>query len=526
MGKKCMVKALIVLVFAVILCFMGHYFMPDIQTYGETLEDISSTESEMTDTETTVTEMTVELTPITDLSDAFHVILKGATKEFISGYVIDEAFLMWLTATYGEKKVIDIAKCVLDYRMNENNWYEITGSSLHVLWLQYCEDTGFQSYQLSNVFWMECADEKQTVLSFAGDFNLAEGWCTTEYMAQQENGIYDCFSQELLAEMNASDILVMNNEFTYTDSRASLSKKDYTFRAKPQMAELLNIFGTDLVTLANNHVFDYGERGLSDTMEALTTQDIPYVGAGKNVEEASKIAYFVANGRKIAIVSATEIERSVKYTREATETESGVLKTLDYKKFVPIIEKAKASSDDVIVVVHWGTEGTLYPDNSQLKLAEKFVEAGADAIIGGHPHRLQGAGYIKNAPVAYSLGNFWFSTGTLYTTLTQIVISEDGNLQLRYLPCVQKGLTTSLITDTKEKEEFYHYLASISVDIGMDTMGNVYDKDTPVYEGAAIAYDSDTSTTQIRGYIDNEGNAIDIVGNLRQKQKREEEKNE
>ena len=95
-------------------------------------------------------------------------------------------------------------------------------------------------------------------------------------------------------------------------------------------------------------------------MKCLAQNEIPYLGAGENREEASRILYFVANGRKIAFVSATEIERSKKYTREATETQSGVLKTLDVNKFLPVIEQAKQISDYVVAVVHWGTEGTLY----------------------------------------------------------------------------------------------------------------------------------------------------------------------
>lgn len=513
MTNRCVKKALIMLAFVVLLCLLSHFKLL-IKTYGETVSANSSTEQVM-ETEAAVTEMTADRTQITDLSDAFHVILNGATKEFISSYLVDEAFLMWLDANYGDDKIIALAQSVLHDEMDMNRWYELTGNSIHVLWLRYCKDTGFQSYQMSNVYWKDCASQDNTIISFAGDINFSEDWCTMEHMMSRKNGIYDCFSKELLDVMNKSDVLVMNNEFTYTDSRDALKGKDYTFRADPKRTELLKAFGTDIVTLANNHVFDFGEKGLADTMEYLRINDIPYVGAGMNQDEASKVVYFVANGRKIAIVSATEIERSIKYTREATETQSGVLKTFDPKKFLPVIERAKASSDYVIVVVHWGTEGTLYADPAQQRLAEQYVKAGADAIIGGHPHRLQGTAFVERVPVAYSLGNFWFSDGSLYTTLAQVIIGKDGTLQLKYLPCLQKNLTTSLITDADEKKEFYHYLASISVNVGMDEEGNVYNKNAPDYDSRHVFYDSETSEIEIGGTVDNEGNAIDIVGNLR-----------
>lgn len=513
MKNRCIGKALIILVF-----IAGLYTAWNIRetepAYGEGVASDASAETEA-ESKAGVTQMAAQQAYRNDLSEAFRVILEGATKEFIAGYVIDESFLMWLDAVYGDEKIIELASRVLDSETDVDTWYEVLGSSIHVLWLEYCGSTGFQNYLLNDVYRKECASGEETVISFAGDFNFADGWCTTEYMEKQPNGIYDCFSENLLDAMNASDILLMNNEFTYTDYTVPLAGKDYTFRAEPGAAELLSVFGTDAVTLANNHVFDFGEIGLSDTMKCLAQNEIPYLGAGENREEASRILYFVANGRKIAFVSATEIERSKKYTREATETQSGVLKTLDVNKFLPVIEQAKEISDYVVAVVHWGTEGTLYPDSSQKRLAQQIVGAGADAIIGGHPHRLQGASFVNGAPVAYSIGNFWFSDGTLYTTLAQIVISADGELQLRYLPCIQEELRTRLITDAAEQEDFYHYLASISQDVGIDARGNVYDKSAPDYPEGQILYDSDTSTTGISGYTDNEGNAIDIVGNLR-----------
>lgn len=513
MKKKCVFKALTVLVFAAYLCAAGFYDNLE-EAYGETAYDSGKNISE-TDASAGFASAAAEPEPIRDLTQAFDVILTGADREFIAGYTLDRSFLMWLDAQYGDQAVIEVAGRVQDGDLDPDVWYDATGNSIHVLWLLFCRSNGFQNYRLEHVVWKECRNTEEIVLSFAGDFNFAENWHTTEYMEQQPRGIYDCFSSELLEEMNDSDIMVMNNEFVYTRRGTPLAGKDYTFRADPSMTELLSVFGTDLVTLANNHIFDYGETGLLDTMHYLNQAEIPYLGAGKNISEASNIMYFVANGRKIAIVSATEIERTKKFTREATETDPGVFKTLEPEKFVRVIEQAKESSDYVIAVVHWGTEGALRYDGSQAKLAWKFAQAGLDAVIGGHPHRLQGAGFIGEVPVAYSLGNFWFSNGTLYTTLTQIIISKDGSLQMKYLPCIQKNLTTSLITEPEEKDEFYQYLAAISKDIGIDEAGYVYNKNAKGYSAAVIRYDSDKSRTKISGVKDNEGNVIDIVGNLK-----------
>lgn len=515
MKKRCMSKALIVLAFAAYLCVSGRYGL------GINGEQVYALDTEMdfkagsVTEESAVTQMTENQLNRNDLTEAFHVILDGATKEFIADYAIEESFLMWLNARYGEEIIIDTAYCVLDGDMSEEFWYERTGNSMHVLWLLFCQDSGFQNERLERVYWQETETDSEVVISFTGDFNFAEDWCTTEYMKVQPNGIEDCFSAELLEQMRASDILIMNNEFTYVEEHRAdaLVGKAYTFRAEPKMVELLSVFGADAVNLANNHVYDYGKTGLLDTMQHLKDAKIPYVGAGADMDEASEILYYVANGRKIAIVSATQIERTTQYTREATRTEAGVLKTLKPEKFMQVIAEADAHSDYVIAVAHWGTEGTLYPEASQRILAERFIEAGADAIIGGHPHRLQGIGYLQGVPIAYSIGNFWFSDGTLYTTLAQVIISEDGSLGMRFLPCEQKNMVTSLLTAQEEKDEFYHYLAAISMNIGLDAEGNAYDKEAEDYPADRIAYDSETSTTQIRGMLDNEGNAIDIVGN-------------
>lgn len=449
-----------------------------------------------------------------DMTEAFAVILQGATKEFIAGYPINVTFLMWLDANYGNEAIYRIAAGILDGEMDVDLWYDVTGATIHVLWAEYCRDSGFQTDRLGDTYWIDCISREKTVLSFTGDFNLSEDWYTTEYMDAQPNGIYDCISGGLIRIMQDSDVLIMNNEFPYSDRGQPIPGKAYTFRASSDRVDLLQTFGADIVILANNHAYDYGEDALLDTMKLLREKEVAYVGAGKNLDEASKIVYYIANGRKIAIVSATEIERSVKYTREATNDHSGVLKTLNPSYFTELIRKADANSDYVIAVVHWGTEGALYPDGQQTSMARQFAEAGADVVIGDHPHRLQGVGFFEDVPVAYSLGNFWFSDGTLYTTLAQIVISEDGRLQLKFVPCLQKDLTTKVITDKTEMDEFYRYVAAISNDIGLDAEGMIYPKTEDGYP-EEVRYNSDTDTTPVIGMEDNEGRAIDIVGNLR-----------
>lgn len=108
----------------------------------------------------------------------------------------------------------------------------------------------------------------------------------------------------------------------------------------------------------------------------------------------------------------------------------------------------------MIAYVHWGTEGKIHYGQDQTEIADLCVKAGADAVIGGHPHRLQGVEFIKNVPVAYSVGNFWFSTGKLYTTIAQIQIDDSGSLKLRMIPCIQDSLTPSILTEKNRSKHF------------------------------------------------------------------------
>jgi poly-gamma-glutamate synthesis protein (capsule biosynthesis protein) len=440
--------------------------------------------------------------------------LSGGSKEFFQGYPVDESFLLWIAANYGEPVMERLAANVQSEKEDNSVWYELTGSTIHVLWLLYCRDLNYSSYLLKNVTWVDCADETDITMDFIGDINFSEDWYTTTALDERGGAIESCISPEILEELNSADITMVNNEFSFSTRGTAVEGKTYLFRADPSRVSYYASMGVDIVTMANNHTWDYGEEAFLDTIDTLNEAGIPYVGAGKNLEEAKGIRYFVANGRKIAIVSATQIERYHAYTQEAGENSAGVLKTLDPEIFLEVIREAEENSDYVIAYVHWGTEGNLYPDADERTLAEKYAEAGADIVIGGHAHRLQGISYIDDTPVIYSLGNFWFSTGDLYTTILQVTINRFGELNVTFLPCEQKDLTVSLLTDEEEVDGFYEYLADLSSGIGIDENGTVGrpNKDTLKVQWE---YMSGMNYGTHSGGTDLAGNGIDIVGNLK-----------
>ncbi len=332
---------------------------------------------------------------------------------------------------------------------------------------------------VNKIYTKETADAEYVTLAFGGDICFHDGFSNMNALRSRENGIYDCITEELMTEMKSVDIFMVNNEFPYSDRGTPTPEKTYTFRAKPENVKLLTDMGVDVVSLANNHAFDYGAEALEDSVDILNQEKIPFAGAGKNLEEAMKPVYFLANDQKISVVSATQIERlGNPDTKEATETTPGVLRTLDPAKFLEVIAEAEKNSDFVIVYVHWGSENTDLVEASQRELAAAYVEAGADLIIGDHSHCLQGVDYIENVPVFYSLGNFWFNSKTLDTCLVKVTLNKESELHnICFVPCIQQDFTTRIAAE-EDKNRILSYMQGISNYALIDQEGNVTRSDT------------------------------------------------
>jgi poly-gamma-glutamate synthesis protein (capsule biosynthesis protein) len=211
----------------------------------------------------------------------------------------------------------------------------------------------------------------------------------------------------------------------------------------------------------------------------LTDAGIEYAGAGRDLNEAMEARYFGVNGIMFAYVAATRAEKFI-LTPAADENSPGVLRTYDSALFLNAIKKARAIADVVIAVVHWGTEYSYELEDEQTALAKEIIGAGADMIVGSHPHCLQGIEFYNGKPIIYSLGNFWFNGETIETALLEVTyifsdITSDtptGELALTILPCMQTEMKTVLLTDEAERREVFDLIESISpnadVSIGGD----------------------------------------------------------
>lgn len=313
-------------------------------------------------------------------------------------------------------------------------------------------------------------------LCFAGDINFDDNWSNMVYYHNNGDNIYNCIDEDFISEMNAADIMWINNEFTYSTGGSPMAGKAYTFRANPQNVYILNQLGVDIVGLANNHVFDYGEEAFLDTLDTLEADQIPYVGAGRNIEEAMSPVYMQLGDLTIAYVAASRAEKN-KMTPEATETSPGILRCYDTQKFVEVIKEASQNADFVIALPHWGTEYSTTLEKAQTSSAREYIDAGADVIIGAHSHCLQGMEYYNGVLVAYSLGNYWFNEKTLDTMLLEVEISGTGsaieNVEIQVIPGTQSGWVTSAADTPEEKERIFSYLESISIDVEIDENGYI-----------------------------------------------------
>lgn len=315
-------------------------------------------------------------------------------------------------------------------------------------------------------------------MCFAGDINLDENWCTTQFLSAQPNGIYDCISQELMDAMQGADIMCLNNEFTYSTGGSPLAGKAYTFRANPERVEVLQQMGVDAVTLANNHVYDYGKEALLDTFEVLEETGIPYFGAGRTLEDASKPLYLEVDGRTVALVAASRAEKN-KMTPQATETEPGILRCYDTELFLETIRTAKENADFCIAFVHWGTEYSFDLEQVQKDTGKEYLDAGADIVIGAHSHCLQGMEYYDGKPIIYSLGNYWFNEKTLDTMLLWLHFTGDdsqSHLTVQVIPAVQAGYQTVYAAEEAEQRRIYDFLESISVNVDISDEGIVMEE--------------------------------------------------
>lgn len=303
---------------------------------------------------------------------------------------------------------------------------------------------------------------KDIILSFAGDVQFPD-----EYLsAYDASGISAIADQEMLTHMLESDLFILNEEFPYSLRGTPMPDKQFTFRTNPKYVSILKELGTDLVTLANNHALDFGLDAFCDSLETLKEAKIDYIGGGYNITEASAPAVYTLEGQTFAIFGATRVSPATSWY--ATDNQAGLFQTYDPTLLNAAIAEAEKTYDHTIVFVHWGIERNERPEEYQRNLAKGYIEAGADLIVGCHPHVLQGFEYYQGVPIVYSLGNYLFGKRTGETVLLKTIFSPEGDLRLQLIPCQRQN---GVLSPIQEPSTLYQHLEELSFDVKIDEEG-------------------------------------------------------
>lgn len=382
---------------------------------------------------------------------------------------VNKEFLEWISKEYSISVLEELNNSLKQSQYNSQIWHNLTNNSLIVLQDQYNKISNDKTKRISS------QNQSEITISFVGDVSLADNWYIMPKYDERNKKVYGILSEDVVNIMTSSDIMVANNEFTISNRGTKIPNKLYTFKASPERLTIYKEMGVDLVTLANNHIYDYGEEAFLDALDALEEYDIPYIGAGRNLEEAKQPYYFIINGYKIGFVNATRAEKFI-LTKEATETNGGVLKCYDPTTFIQVIEDTKRHSDYVIALVHWGREDSSELEQVQIDTAKQYIDAGADVIVGSHAHTLQGIDFYKEKAIIYNLGDFIFNNETKDTGIFQLKINQDGTLQYYFKPCKEREEYTYLLT-VEEQKRVLAKMSSLSPNVMIKEDGNFYQRE-------------------------------------------------
>ena len=226
------------------------------------------------------------------------------------------------------------------------------------------------------------------------------------------DNLMNCTTEAVMKVLLEGDIrcgtleCAIGNEPSYDEEK--VADRGNVIYAKDADMRRLKELRMDVISLANNHFFDLGEKGAIYTIELLDREGILHCGAGRNLKEAGAPVVVEIKGKKIAFLGFCDIDYDhVYWCTYASETSPGVNPM--QKDYVESeIKKYAALYDFVVVLAHWGTEHTFKPDISTVRMAKKMLKAGACLVLGSHPHRVQPVINTKKGSIAYCMGNFLF----------------------------------------------------------------------------------------------------------------------
>ena len=226
--------------------------------------------------------------------------------------------------------------------------------------------------------------------------------------------------------------------------------------------------GFSVMTLANNHMMDFEEQGLVDTIDQFENADMDYVGVGSNITKAKEnINYQDVKGVRVATLGFTDV-----YGKNAVakNNQAGLLNSnpdLLFEMIGNAKDAKKGNADLVVVNMHWGQEYATSATGRQTELAKAVIDAGADIIIGHHPHVVQSFDMYKDGIIFYSLGNFIFDQGwtrTKDSAMVQYHLNENGQATIDVVPLLIKEATPRPATSSIDTSRIFRWLTKETSD--------------------------------------------------------------
>ena len=260
---------------------------------------------------------------------------------------------------------------------------------------------------------MAHASSGDASLIFVGDIMVAE--TPGELISRGEDPF-----QPFAALLSSHDVRIGNLECVVATT-GTAEEKPYTFRADPRTLPVLKRH-FDAVSLANNHSGDFGKAAFAEQLALMDKAGLPYFGGGRDATAAHAPWIVERNGVRIALLGYVEFKpRSF----EADASRPGVAWSGEDDDVIEDIIAARRvhRADIVIPFMHWGWEDEPDPSPRLRAFARRMIDAGADLVVGGHPHVTQGAEYYRGKPIIYSLGNFLFNGFDTPATTTGWVLS-------------------------------------------------------------------------------------------------------
>ena len=261
------------------------------------------------------------------------------------------------------------------------------------------------------------ADPGPVTLGFAGDVHFEDD------LAALLRRRGPALHRSVAAALRRPDLMMVNLETTLT-GRGRPQDKEFTFRAPARSLDVLDAWGVDVVSLANNHAVDYGRVGLRDTLAAVRDSRVPVVGIGEDADAAFRARTFSIRGTTVAVLAAATRREPTSRFWSAGAGRPGIAAAPRLRgRLLGEVRRNAGRADVVVVYLHWGTEYQRCPNPKQARYARALSAAGADVVVGSHAHVLLGSGWHRGTYVSYGLGNFlWYNQNSVGTGILELTL--------------------------------------------------------------------------------------------------------